>query len=399
MCNLHCHLVTANQSVFAVVQPATFSAQSVLPFSSTIFNIGGGVNNTAYKIVIPRCGLYWTHLEIRTNVSSQLADFSVVSTTTPTIGVLKTGNNANDFTVLSRQDLRWIPGETQMYASSPSYSGQVWFFEGFDMAGLMDPLVAFNVYSNSTIAAPDFPHQFPFNNVLVNEGGGWNVTYHMFIAPKSGTYVLSYTTACTASVTTMFYLYLNSTLILNAEVSDTVHSGVDMATRCVVVSLYEGQSIWISGNGTQSYGDIYQLSSFKGFLVSPRHNIYCAWSIYSPTPGTAWTILLNVGIGNISLNGAAGNAFVTVPYAGIYFVSITNTNLNTGGASNFRVHINVIGNYSNPEIYTHQAINSCATRSSSSLLRLQANNMVIARNPSTNYKAYAMFGGFFLYPL
>ena len=389
-----------SQSVFTVVQSA-FSAQSVLPFTSTVFNIGGGVNSTANKIVVPRCGLYWTHLEIKTIATSMLADFSLISTTTPPIGVLKNGTSASDYLILSRQDLRWIPGGTEMYTSSPTYGGQYWFLEGFNIAGLMDPLIAFNVYNNLTITAPALPQPFSFNNVLVNEGGGWNSSSYTFKAPKSGTYVLSYTTACTANVITSFYLYLNSTLILNAEVSDTTHTGIDMATRCVVIDLYKGQSIWISGSGTQSYGEKYQLSSFKGFLVSPLHGIMCAWSIYSPSPGTDWKTLLNVGIFNITLDPSLTNAaYVTIPNDGIYFVSITTTNNNAASAGNFRVHINATGTYPYPEIFTRQGAVGCATRSSSSLLRLRNNNTVIAKSPSgSSWKAYATFGGFLLYPL
>ena len=390
--------MTESQSLYTVVQSA-FSAQSVLPFSSTIFNFRGGVNSTANKIIVPRCGLYWTHLEIKTVATSMLADFSLISTTAPPIGVLKNGTSASDYLILSRQDLRWIPGGTEMCTSSPAYGGQYWFLEGFNIAGLMDPLIAFNVYNNLTIIAPASPQTFPFNNVLVNEGGGWNSSSHTFKAPKSGTYVLSYTTACTANVITSFYLYLNSTLILNAEVSDTTHTGIDMATRCVIIDLYKGQSIWISGSGTQSYGEKYQLSSFKGFLVAPLHGIMCAWSIYSPSPGTDWKTLFNVGIFNINLVPSTASAYVTILYDGIYFVSITTTNYDATLPGNFLFLLNVTGTYPYPEIFTHQGGVGCATRSSSSLLRLRKNNTVIAKNtPSSSWKAYATFGGFLLYP-
>ena len=70
----------------------------------------------------------------------------------------------------------------------------------------MDPLIAFNVYNNLTITGPAFPLPFPFNNIIVNEGDGWNTTSHTFNAPEAGTYVLSLTTACTAKLITKFLL-------------------------------------------------------------------------------------------------------------------------------------------------------------------------------------------------
>ena len=246
-----------------VVQPSTFSAQKVLPFATVIFNEGYVVNRSTNTITVPRCTLYWTHLELRTNATSMLANLSLMSSNKiiPSIGVIKSGLSVSDFTVLSRQDLSWIPGGAQLYASSPSYGGQYWFLEGFNIAGLMEPLIAFNVHNNSIITAPAFPQPFPFNDVLVNEGGGWDNASYKFQAPESGTYVLSYTTACVAFTITKFYLYLNSSLLFNAEVSDYVHTGIDIATRIIVVGLTKGQSIWITGNGTQSYGDQYGLSS------------------------------------------------------------------------------------------------------------------------------------------
>ena len=129
--------------------------------------------------------------------------------------------------------------------------------------------------------------------------------------------------------------------MFNAEVSDTAHTGLDIATRCLVISLDKGQTIWIIGNVTQSYCNLYQMSSFKEFYLSPTHGIKYARSIYSPLPGTARPSLQNVGLKNITFD--TNTAYVVVPYAGIYYISITTTNLNSGSAVNFRVHINITG--------------------------------------------------------
>ena len=140
------------------------------------------------------------------------------------------------------------------------------------------------------------------------------------------------------------------------------------------------------------------MSSFKEFYLSPSHGIKCAWSSYSPLLGTARPSLLNVGLKNITFS--TNTAYLVVPYTGIYYISITTTNLNSGSAVNFRVHINVTGTYPYPEIFTCQGTNSCATRSSSSLLHLQANGTVIATIPAgSSYQPHSTFCGFLLYPL
>ena len=103
------------------MQSVAFSAQTNLQFLATVFNIGGGIDSSANKFITPRCRLYWTHLEIRTNLASILANFFVVSSI---FSILKNGTSVSDYTTLSRQDLRWIPGGTQMLVASPSFNCQ-----------------------------------------------------------------------------------------------------------------------------------------------------------------------------------------------------------------------------------------------------------------------------------
>jgi hypothetical protein len=109
------------------------------------------------------------------------------------------------FDTLSRDDIRWLPTRTQIYVTSPNndiadptvtqlFSKAAW--SAFKLDEFMSPLVAFNVYQDSTITTPSSQSQpVPFNNVVVNEGGGWNVTSYTFVAPVSGIYVFSFGTA------------------------------------------------------------------------------------------------------------------------------------------------------------------------------------------------------------
>jgi hypothetical protein len=75
-----------------------------------------------------------------------------------------------------------------------AFSKAAW--SAFKLDEFMSPLVAFNVYQDATITTPSSQSQpVPFNNVVVNEGGGWNVTSYKFVAPVSGIYVFSFGTA------------------------------------------------------------------------------------------------------------------------------------------------------------------------------------------------------------
>ena len=386
-------------SIFALASPSNFSNQPILTFASTIFNVGGGVNSQSSKFVVPNYGLYWTHLETRTNFTSVQADIKIVSTMKSVLsGILNNKTSVKDFAVLSRDDLCWLIDGEQLYASSPSLGGQFWFLEGFDLAALMNPLIAFNVYSSATIVSPTAPQPFPFNMVVVNEGSGWNRTSSIFETPKTGTYLLSVTAACTMSSSVQFLLMINSTLQFNIEVNSGSYGGVDMATRSVVIGLYKGQYVWVSGSGTLSFGGRYQLSSFKGFLLSPVHGYNYAWSLYSPVAGTSWTTLLNIGNIFMDLTSYSGIAILRIPFTGIYYVSLTTTNWQ-GYTAILQILINGTVIHPFPDIFTYQGLSYYATRSSSSMIRLRVNDTVTAKNPSTIHKALMTFCGFLLYPI
>ena len=393
------YLVIQKLSIFAFVSPSNFSNQPILTFASTIFNFGGGVNSQSSKFVVPNYGLYWTHLETRTDFTSVQADIKIVSTMKSVLsGILNNKTSVKDFAVLSRDDLCWLIGGEQLYASSPSLGGQFWFLEGFDLAALMNPLIAFNVYSSATIVAPTAPQPFPFNMVVINEGSGWNRISSIFETPKTGTYLLSVTAACTMSSSVQFSLMINNTLQFNVEVNSGSFSGVDMATRSVVIGLYKGQYVWVSGSGTQSFGGHYQLSSFKGFLLSPVHGYNYAWSLYSPIAGTSWTTLLNIGNIFMDLTSYSGIAILRIPFTGIYYVSLTTTNWQ-GYTAILQILINGTVIHPFPDVSTYQGLSYYATRSSSSMIRLRINDTVTAKNPSTIHKALMTFCGFLLYPI
>ena len=387
-----------SQTVFTFVSPSTFSAKSVLPISSVVFNIGGGLNISASKFTVPRCGLYWMHLETRTNATSIFTDLSIVSTKTEPIGIMVSSSFTNDYATLSRQDLRWIPNGTLLYVSSSKYGGQYWFWEGFNIAGLMDPLIAFCVYSNSSIVVPATPQPFPFTTVIVNEGGGWNKTSNTFTAPATGTYVMSFSVANVPNNETRFYLYLNSSLMIHVEISEIPPAGVDVASRCILVGLSKDQSIWITGDGKLSFGGKYQLTSFKGFYLSPAHGLKYAWSLYtSPTGSFTWVTLLNVG--NIITTYNTTSVAVKITYAGIYYVTTAVTGYDIVWPADFRIYINSSTTFPYPEIYARQGTGGYATRSSASLIRLFVNNTVVGkRTVIYAYQPYTTFCGFLLYP-
>ena len=380
------------------------SAAQVVPFQNIAINIGGNFNYQVNKFSTPQHGLYWFHLRAWSNENS-MVDYSMKGINgMPSIGVLrtqpKTGTDAP-----SRDDLRWLIKRTALYITSPTtpigdtYVNAMSTWIGFKIDDLMDPLIAFNVYQDQTIMTPSSPLPVPFTNIVLNEGNGWNSSSYKFVVPVTGVYIFSYSTASTAGVPSLFNLVIDNNILYNAEISDTAHPGIVSSSRSVPVSVIQGQSVWITGNGKQSYGNQYQLSSFKGFLYSPVHKINVVWSVHTTTAGNCiWNnlnipfALIHVNIGNA---WQSGQSQVVIPVAGIYYVSIAATSTSSNGIEPF-VCVNGIF-YGNTGV-SAGLMNSQVTREGAFLFQLSVGDTVAQKDITSCYTSYTSFSGFLLYP-
>jgi hypothetical protein len=96
-----------------------------------------------------------------------------------------------------------------------------------------------------------------------------------------------------------------------------------MSHRTVITSLTQGQSAWVSGLGSQSFGNMYQLASFKGFLYSPPQGVKVVWWVFRTAAGSAEPSV-DMTIINVLIN--IGNAWsspkATIPASapGIYYI-------------------------------------------------------------------------------
>jgi hypothetical protein len=199
-------VVPQTQTAFSVYIDQAASASTVVDFNNIPVNIGSVFDAVTNIFVVPRYGLYWQHIHTRTDKNT-ICDYSLVATGgIPRIGVIRDFpmTTAGNYDTLSRDDIRWLPTRTQIYVTSPNNSiadsvltqfvKAAW--SAFKLDEYMSPLVVFNVYQDATIITPINQSQpVPFNNVVVNEGGGWNVTSYKFVAPVSGIYVFSFGTA------------------------------------------------------------------------------------------------------------------------------------------------------------------------------------------------------------
>lgn len=336
------------------------------------------------------------------------ADFSIVNTAPgqSAVGVIKTNVSTADYETLSRDDLRWWSAGTQFYVSSPSFAGQFWYWGGFNLAGLMNPLIAFSVYHTSSVISPSSTQPFPFSNVAVNEGAGWNHVSHKFVAPRSGSYFFSFTVASEYRSAAQFYMVIDNNVTYNAEVSDTNSPGIDVATRSLAVNLSAGASVWITGNTTRVYSDVYQLASFKGFYYAPVHGVAAIWMAYTTKDSTTPNAVqpydaITVSVGATWLDTMR----VQLLNAGLYYVAISSTLKYVTGIfseANIQLKVNYVNTY---DLFTHKqtrppgpSFSGYVTRSASVIKHFNAGDILYV-NPNGGFIiTYSSFSGFLLYP-
>jgi hypothetical protein len=97
---------------------------------------------------------------------------------------------------------------------------------------------------------------------------------------------------------------------------------IHMSHRTVITNLTQGQSAWVSGLGSQSFGNVYQLASFKGFLYSPPQGVKVVW--WAVKTQVAPLRQSDLSLTNVPIN--IGNAWsgtqATIPASapGIYYI-------------------------------------------------------------------------------
>ena len=369
--------------------------QNILQFQNIYVNVGSGLQSTN-KFIVPQCGFYWLHLYMRTENTSECAVILAGTAKLPSLKILKKNPTYPHYDVISRNDLRWISGRTQISVSSPSLPVATWSWCGFDLATLMNPLIAFSVYSSIQITSPASPLPFPFPNITADIGQAWNSTTHKFVTPVSGIYIFGFSTAAILYKASTFSLVIDNNVLYNAEMMDTLHPGVDLTSRSVVVSLTTGQSVWITGNGTDSYSDFSQFATFKGFYYAPEHGIQVAWSVHStmslfnisniPLPFN----LVSVNKGNV-WNGT----MVIISVAGYYHISVVATQAPSAGLFPY-LYLNNVAILS--FLKSGNSSNNVVTREGIVIRNCVVGDKLHVQLNSGQLQAYSSFSGFLIFP-
>ena len=145
-------------------------------------------------------------------------------------------------------------------------------FALFSIHHTMQPFPAvFSVARRNTVSGHLDP--LVFNVELVNEGGHFDTSRHLFIAPTAGIYYFSVSVGLAGGFTAHVELQKNNQAFVNVIRNSTVHPGTDTTSRSILMSLEEGDTIHLVNHADQvAWSTETGLeTSFSGFLYQPLH--------------------------------------------------------------------------------------------------------------------------------
>ena len=349
---MFCFLVSPN--VFYGVRLNTIdTALNPVSFDNIIsLNSGGGPGlsqNGAF--ITPQCGIYF--LQILADVPIQTVSLITVAGMQPPVNIARNKSVYNS--TMYSSGIRKVQSDQMLSILSTKSSDAVdvlkLTFFGFRLDRLLSPLIAFDVASTQPW---DINTTIPFDQVIVNEGFGWNRQLNTFTPPKSGIYFLSFSIGLPSQpVFTTVGLKLNSYAIMEADIDFTASATASNASYPDVVSWSLVYKLSLTHRATimlyngEVYSDPYSLqTSFRGFYYATQFAPSSYWfllgnSMYldvcQPQPIGFVTVVKS----NIQLLELG--AVVQVQISGIYMIMI-NSNTLVGADYGLRLQVNLNGN-------------------------------------------------------
>eukprot|EP00105_Crassostrea_gigas_P003159 XP_011415918.1 PREDICTED: complement C1q tumor necrosis factor-related protein 2 [Crassostrea gigas] len=128
--------------------------------------------------------------------------------------------------------------------------------------------IAFSAYLTTALSSPGNLRTLIFDAIFTNEGNGYNHHIGVFIAPRTGLYVFTWTIRTSSG-------YFNTQLLVNGLIYGWVYSAsnyhYDSSSATAVVRVVAGQSVYIRTGPANNGGTIYSgnegFSTFSGWTV------------------------------------------------------------------------------------------------------------------------------------
>ena len=126
------------------------------------------------------------------------------------------------------------------------------------------PVIAFSVGRDQPLAGQTAP--FPFNEILVNEGGYYDTFTNVFTAITRGYYFFHLSVGAIGGQTVDLIIERNSLPFMDVFRNSTAHNDVDTLGKSILVELNAGDTMYVSNGDNQfTWSSNLLETSFSGF--------------------------------------------------------------------------------------------------------------------------------------
>ena len=318
--------------LFSVAKISSTASSNTFIFDEITVQRGQYYDMLTGSFKVPINGTYVFHFSTGVVPSSEI-DMQMIAYSLPIAHVYRTSNFNNGIDTMSVSYIGTFTKDTQIRiylgsGTSTSDSLRQTSWSAFLLDNLMYPLIAFctrPVFGSLPLTVTDT--QINFDTTSVNIGNAWNSASDLFTAPRSGTYVFSFSFAFGPQKFCIVTLYVNSATRKQQLVfSDLNHNGYDMTGTTAVISLATGDTVGLYYAGNNLFSDNLFTTSFAGFLYEPKNGRKVIWSVHLKSNFTQSQLDI-VPFEDVSVNIGDGwnetaNKFI-VPYAGVYQLHLT----------------------------------------------------------------------------
>ena len=256
---------------FFVGLNSSSSTAGKIDFTSTIVNVGNAWDSQMDMFTAPQNGIYVFSLSCGA-VSGQAYDVlifinNIISHEMTITKISHSGEDMASRTIAVQLAAGDIVDLRLQWGSLFSSGGLETSFAGFLYEPVNGQKVIWSVHQTNNIVGQCSP--FPFNDVTVNFGNGWNTTSNSFVVPFAGVYQLHFTVTLQPFSIIDFRLIWNNVAYTNIFSDSTVNNGVDIKSRSIMIKASVGDTLYLSTTGTANlFSTANRLISFTGLLIS-----------------------------------------------------------------------------------------------------------------------------------
>ena len=243
----------------------------IVNYTNTLVNVGNAWNLTTDTFTAPRNGIYVFSVSCGVRAGETFKVYIYLNSFVIfQLSSLNSEQNGTD--VFSRTFAVSLSAGDTVHTylvngnifSSPAYQTS---FAGFLYEPLNGRKVIWSVHQTNNINIEYNP--FPFDDVNVNIGNGWNSSNNSFVAPFAGVYQLHLTATSMASSQIDFRLYWNNVAYANIYSTTTKYNMPVTRSRAIMIDAAAGDTFFIAtSSSTRLSSNLYRLISFTGFLIS-----------------------------------------------------------------------------------------------------------------------------------